>query len=68
MAARQIRLSLDVDSPDQIATVLYEAAQEYFDASEEMSASWQSEAAGRPWYKAAVILQRAADQIAKIDY
>lgn len=62
------RLSLDVDSPDKIASVLYAAAQLFFEDAEDLSASWQSKSAGQPWRKVATILQRAADQIMKIDY
>lgn len=56
-------LDLDVDAPDQVADVLRAAAQEYFEAEEELSSAWQDPQAGKVWTKIARILERAANQV-----
>lgn len=59
-------LDLNVDSPDKVARVLRNAASDYNDAASELESAWQDRSAGAPWSKIARILERAADQIARI--
>jgi hypothetical protein len=56
------KLSLDVDSPEQVANVLRHAAQEFRESASELESAWQDRGAGRPWDKIAKILDRAADK------
>ena len=56
---------LDVDSPDEVANVLRDAADAYHESASELDASWQDKSAGRPWTIIARILEKAADQIDK---
>jgi hypothetical protein len=60
-------LDLDVDSPDQVASVLRAAAERYINDSMDLDAAWQSKTAGQPWRTIAIaqILERAADSIDK---
>ena len=57
------RLSLDVESPDQVAAVLRAAAQAYYESRGELQAAWQDQQAGRDWSIIARELERAADRI-----
>ena len=57
------RLSLDVESPDQVATVLRAAAQAYYESQGELQAAWQDQQAGHDWSIIARELERAADRI-----
>jgi phage terminase small subunit len=59
-------MDLDVDAPDEVAGVLREAAQAYYEAESELSSAWGDPQAGKVWTKIAKILERAADQIDKI--
>lgn len=56
-------INLDVSHPDQVARVLREAAQTYYDDGAELTAGWQDAGAGEPWYIIAAILEDAADRI-----
>ena len=60
-------LDLDVDTPDKVADILRQAAQEYYEAEGELSASWQDPGAGFIWAKIAKILEAAATKIDKLD-
>ena len=56
-------MDLDVEAPDQVAAVLRNAAQAYYESASELEAAWQDRGAGRPWEIIAKILERAAAQI-----
>ena len=60
-------MDLDVNSPDKVADVLRVAAQEYYQAEGDLSASWQDPGAGYIWAKIAKILEQAASKIDKLD-
>jgi len=57
--------SLDIDSPEKVVAVLEYAAQNFYDAAEELSSDWQEESAGRPWVDVAKALEAAAARIEK---
>jgi hypothetical protein len=59
------KLNLDVDAPDKVSTVLRAAADAYYEAHNELLAAWQQ--SYTPWSRIARILERAADQIDKLD-
>lgn len=63
----KISIDLDVEAPDQVANVLRQAAQEYYESAGELEAAWQDKYAGKPWTAIAKILEAAADKIDKID-
>lgn len=52
--------SLDVDAPDKVAPTLRAIADLYRQSAIDLESSWQAGHAGRPWYKLATILDRAA--------
>lgn len=58
-------LNLNVNSPDKVADVLRDAAQQYYETASELESSWQDKNAGAPWVKIARILDRAAHSIEK---
>ena len=60
-------LDLDVDAPDKIAAILRAAAQSYHESASELQSAWQDRHAGAPWSKIARILERAADQVDKVE-
>ena len=53
---------INVASPDQLAKVLREAAQDYRESQTELSAAWGDLEAGRVWEKLAGVLEAAADK------
>lgn len=59
-------LDLDVDDPEEVADILREAAQGYYEAESELSSAWGDRSAGKAWTKIAKILEAAADKIDKI--
>ncbi|UCC73994.1 MAG: hypothetical protein JSV86_05405 [Gemmatimonadota bacterium] len=56
-------LDLDVDSPDKVAQVLYDAADAYYDAHMELQSAWQDGSAGAEWGRIAKILEDAASKV-----
>ena len=58
-------INLDVAHPDEVSTVLRNAAEAYIDSASNLESAWQDKQAGAPWLKIARILERAADQIDK---
>jgi len=58
-------LSLDVDAPEDVATVLREAAEIYYTSAGELEGDWQDPEAGRPWTEAAKILESAVAALEK---
>jgi len=59
-------LDLDVDSPEEVAEILRNAAREYEEATLELESAWQEKEAGKIWGKIAKILEQAAAKIEKI--
>ena len=53
---------INVSSPDELATVLRQAAQDYRESQIELAAAWGDLEAGRVWDKFADILEMAADK------
>ena len=51
---------LDQATPEDIARVLRNAAQRFYEARGELQSAWQDKQAGRVWSKLAKILERAA--------
>lgn len=62
------KLDLDVDAPDEVATVLLNAVESYYESAVELRSAWQDESAGRPWEKIAKILEVAAYKIQKAGF
>jgi len=58
------KLSLDVSSPDKVATILRAAADQYRDDHNNLISAWQQ--GSTPWAAIARILDRAADSIDKL--
>ena len=58
-------MDLDVDSPEEVADVLDEAAQAYREGAAELEAAWQDKGAGRPWDIIARELEGCAERIRK---
>jgi len=59
-------MDLDVGSPDEVANVLREAAESYYQAEEDLAETRQGNREAIAWVKIAKILERAANQIEKI--
>lgn len=57
------RTDLDVDAPWDVADVLREAAQDYYETAGEVASQWGEAAPGRVWNDIAKILDSAADRI-----
>lgn len=58
---------LDVDSPEKVPGILRNAAQDYWQSVEELSASWQDKEAGKIWGRIAGILEVAANRIEDLE-
>ena len=58
-------MDLAVDSPEAVADVLREAAEQYRESAAELESAWQEKAAGRPWTQIAGLLDGCADRIEK---
>lgn len=56
-------MDLDVDSPEKVADVLREAADQYRESAAELESAWQEKAAGRPWTQIATLLEGCAERI-----
>ena len=56
---------INVASPDQLAKILRDAAQDYRESQTELAAAWGDLEAGRIWDKFADILDAAADKCDK---
>ena len=56
---------INVATPDQLAKVLRDAAQDYRESQIELAAAWGDLEAGRVWDKFADILDAAADKCDK---
>lgn len=54
----------DADHPDKLARILRNAAVACHEAATECATNWQDRDAGKPWTKAARILERAARSMA----
>jgi hypothetical protein len=63
VVGKRNRLDLDVDSPDEVSAVLFNAVEEYNYGASQLAADWQDPSAGEPWEEIAKILARAARQI-----
>ena len=60
------KMNLDVEQPEDVATVLEHVATIFRNNADELDAGWQDKTAGRPWRKIATILDRAALSCLKI--
>lgn len=58
-------LNLDVSKPEDVASVLNEAADSYRQSASELEAAWQDKNAGRPWEVIADVLENASIRIGK---
>ncbi len=58
-------LDLDVDSPEKVITVLYNAVDAFMEASSELQSAWQDPKAGAEWKMIAKELEKAKLNIYK---
>ena len=56
-------LSLDVAAPEDVATILRQAADAYYASASALDSAWQDPGAGEPWTIIARILERTASKI-----
>jgi len=64
--SKREKLSLDVDTPDEVADVLYAAAQSYYEDASELSYYHGDPMAGVVWEQIAHELERSARRIDNI--
>ena len=62
-STKDVKLSLDTDTPDKVADILRYAAHSYRCSQLELQEEWGDETAGREWGIIARILDKAADAI-----
>jgi hypothetical protein len=58
-------VDLNVASPEEVPTILYRAAEYYYESASELALAWQDRGAGKPWLMIARILEAAAEKIEK---
>lgn len=56
-------LDLDVDSPEKVARVLRDAADQYRNDARKLDSAWQDNNAGKPWRRIAQSFDRMATTI-----
>ncbi len=55
-------MNLNVMSPDQVSSVLRDAADAFNASASDLASTWQDDNAGRVWHELAKILESAADR------
>lgn len=58
-------LDLDVESPDQVASILRDAAEKFYESASELASAWTDRNAGKCWEHIARKLEQCADRIEK---
>ena len=61
----RFKIDLDVETPNQVAERLTQAADAYRESSHELTGLWQDPEAGAVWRDLAAILDRAAKSCTK---
>lgn len=60
------KFDLDVETPEAVARILREVAEQFACDAYTLNASWQSKSAGRVWNRMAKVLEQAATRCEQI--